>query len=75
MHSDLPWTKLKSDTNLLMSDKQPSVSLRTNRMSSGFLSMSDNFTNGSDNVRDRPKFKGLYTMHYSVNFLFRQLRA
>jgi hypothetical protein len=28
-------------------------------MSSGFLSTSDNFTNGSDNVRDRPIFYGL----------------
>ena len=28
----------------------------SDRMSGGFLTTSDNFTNGSDNVRDRPIF-------------------
>ena len=47
-----------SDTNTLIgSDKQKtSVSLRSDRMSGGFLSTPDSLMNGSGNVRDRPIF-------------------
>ena len=48
---------VRSNTNTLSSDKLlTSIPLGSDRMSDGLLATSDNFTNGSDNVHDRPIF-------------------
>ena len=48
---------VRLETNTLWSDKLlTSIPPGSDRMSDGFLATSDNFTNGSDNVRDRPIF-------------------